>query len=67
MVKYIIFSNVKERCVFLGGHETKRGNKKILEFNFDTESWTEVGTTKWTRTNHAVSVVSFDDYEKWCN
>ena len=39
----------------------------ILEFNYETESWTEVGTMKRSRTGHAVSVVPFDDYAKWCN
>ena len=40
---------------------------QILEFNFETESWTEIGTMKEGRDGHAVSVVSNDDYENWCN
>ena len=40
---------------------------QILEFNFETESWTEIGTMKEARYHHAVSIVSYDDYAKWCN
>ena len=40
---------------------------KTLEFNSETESWTEIGTMKEKRYQHAVSVVSYTDYAKWCN
>ena len=39
----------------------------ILEFNYEIETWTEIGTIKEAREAHAVSVVSYDDYAKWCN
>ena len=47
---------------FDGGHK-----KEILEFNHETESWIVIGAMKEPRENHAVSLVSIDDYEKWCN
>ena len=39
----------------------------ILEFNHETESWTVIGAMKEKRRRHGVSVVSSEDYEKWCN
>ena len=41
--------------------------KDILEFNQETDSWTVIGAMKEDKYGHAVSVVSIDDYEKWCN
>ena len=41
--------------------------KEILEFNQETESWTVIGAMKEPRENHAVSLVSIDHYDKWCN
>ena len=40
--------------------------KDILEFNQETESWTVIGAMKEPKSLHTVSVVSFDDYKKWC-
>ena len=39
----------------------------IFEFNYETETWSQIGTMKGTRFNHAVSLVSYDDYSNWCN
>ena len=54
------------RCISSGGDDqANKVNKEILEFNYETESWTVISSLpepKW-----AASVVSFDDYEKWCN
>ena len=63
-IVYYFCSKVKS--ISSGGHVVG-GNKKILEFNFDTESWTEIGTMMVARGRHAVSVVPYDDYAKWCN
>ena len=59
--------NVK--CIFSGGYVStgKFAGKDILEFNFQTESWTVIGAMKEPRLGHSVSVVSFEDYKKWCN
>ena len=35
-----------------------------MEFNQETETWTEIGTIKEERNQLAVSVVPFDDYAK---
>ena len=44
------------------------GNKKeILEFNYETESWTVIGAMKEQKRGVGVSVVSLDDFKKWCN
>ena len=57
-----------KRYIYSGGAAEGRPSlNTILEFNYETESWTEIGTMKEKRINHAVSVVSYDDYAKWCN
>ena len=48
-----------------GVHRDER--KEILEFNPETESWTAIGVMKEPRSQFAMTVVSFNDYEKWCN
>ena len=50
-----------------GGKGDGQERKEIFEFNYDTETWTVIGAMKETRRGHAVSVVPFKDYEKWCN
>ena len=57
--------------IFLGGRYVNSARKlvdvnKIFEFNYETESWTEIGTMNENRGNPGVSVVSYDDYAKWC-
>ena len=56
--------NVK--CISSGGNSQKK-LKDILEFNLLTESWTVIGAMKEPRLAHSGSVVSFEDYKKWCN
>ena len=53
--------------VSLGGADDEPLNKNILEFNQETESWTVIGAMKEQKKSYAVSIVSFDDYKKWCN
>ena len=57
--------------MFSGGRSgtipSGKARKEILEFNYETETWTVIGAMKETRREHAVSAVSFKDYEKWCN
>ena len=61
-IKYI-------KCISSGGTQVQGDAVMIdiLEFNHATESWTVIGAMKEKRRRHGVSVVSFDDYEKWCN
>ena len=56
-------------CISPGGHGGISGGVKreILEFNQETESWSVIGAMKEGRYNHGVSLVSIDDYKKWCN
>ena len=58
----------KNKCISSGGKNYAGSFKKeILEFNLQTESWTEIGLMKEPEETHAVSVVSFEDFKKWCN
>ena len=45
----------------------RNDRKEILEFNHEAGSWTVIGEMKESREYHAVSLGSFNDYEKWCN
>ena len=60
------FINIESKIVFVGGQSITKTLKKILEFNFETESWTEIGSMKEERFAHAVSAVVYEDYVKWC-
>ena len=59
----IVHTNVIK--YFLGGHTTNDLNN-IFEFNNETEAWTEIGSMKETRRHHRLTIVSYDDYAKWC-
>ena len=48
-----------------GGHHTRDLNN-IFEFNKETEAWTEIGSMKERRRHHRLTIVSYDDYAKWC-
>ena len=38
----------------------------IEEYNPENEEWLRIGSMKNARYEHAVSVVSFEDYADWC-
>ena len=38
----------------------------VLEFNKETETWSEVGHMIRTESKHAVAVVNFTDFRDWC-
>ena len=61
------------RSISSGGYDGTPGGAKgesilrnILEFDQEAESWTEVGKMQEGRAEFAVSVVSYNDYAKWC-
>ena len=58
-------------CILSGGSLGPSGGyssrEEILEFNQETESWIVIGAMKEPRKLLAVSVISFDEYENWCN
>ena len=39
----------------------------ILEYNHETEEWTEIGAMREARESLSVTIVNFDDYAQWCN
>ena len=41
-------------------------NNDILEYDPETEEWTQIGTMREARYGHAVSVVDFRDYAEFC-
>ena len=69
--RVVLFGNsflccLNVKCISSGGNSPKK-LKDILEFNLLTESWTVIGAMKEPRLAHSGSVVSFEDYKKWCN
>merc|ERR1711971_202316 len=59
-------ASISNRVLLFGGYGGGL-RKEIVEFNQETESWTVIGEMKEGKFSTAVSVVSFDDYKKWCN
>ena len=50
----------------LGGYDGSSRRSNILEYNPGTERWQDIGTMKEARSNHAVTIVSLEDYAAWC-
>ena len=42
------------------------GGSKVLEFNKETNDWTEIGPFLEAQNHHAASVVRIDDFKAWC-
>ena len=62
-----IYFMEKIKCISSGGLDNRnRNQEEILEFNLQTESWAVIGEMKQPIEHDAVSIVSSDDYEKWC-
>ena len=38
----------------------------ILEYNITDDSYTQIGTMTQARNSHAISVVKYEDFSKWC-
>ena len=55
-----------KRYFSTGGQYSGGYKKDILEFIPETESWTLIGEMKESKKYHALSVVSFQDYENDC-
>ena len=51
---------------FVNGTDNNPSNK-ILEFNPETEEWTEIGAMKVATGDHGLSIVDYKDYEGMCN
>jgi len=65
-------ATINNRVLSFGGYDgdtPSGGNfrKEVFEFNPETETWSVIGKMKESRRFHAVSVISFENYEKWCN
>ena len=49
-----------------GKHSDWSTRNEILEYNPGTKNWTQIGTMKEARARHTVSVVNYEDYDKYC-
>ena len=53
--------------MILGGRDDENNSlDSILEFDAETETFTEVGHMQKTRYAHAVTVVKIEHYLEWC-
>ena len=51
----------------LGGNDIDNNpSNKILEYNPETEVWTELGTMKVASGDHGLSIVDYEDYQGLC-
>ena len=51
----------------LGGYQKDVENvNTILEYNFDSNSFDTIGFMTEARSDHAISVVKYSDYSKYC-
>ena len=67
MVKqYQIEFDTLIKYMYLGGFDGSNIKNLIMEFNPENEKWVEIGSMKTGRYAHGVSVVSVDDYVRWC-
>ena len=49
-----------------GEDDTDNARNDILEYEPETEKWTQIGTMREARSGHGVSVVDFRDYVDSC-
>ena len=49
-----------------GADDWDNTSNDILEYDPETEEWTQIGTMREARYGHAVSVVDFRDYAEFC-
>ena len=53
---------------YSGGNDSNDiPSNKILEFNPETEVWTDIGTMKVATGDHGLSIVEYRDYADMCN
>ena len=50
-----------------GGHDGIRKLNNILQFDGETQQWTQIGTLKRKRHYHAASVIDVSKIEEYCN
>ena len=62
---YFSFSYIKNDAG--GNDKANNPSNKILEFNPETEVWTEIGAMKVATGDHGLSIVDYKDYEGMCN
>ena len=54
---------------FSGGQGVDVKGDNIIEYNHQNEEWQQIGTMTMKRSDHAVTVVNYDEYEDyaaWC-
>ena len=49
---------------YIGSHDVN--SDTILEYDIIGNSYTQIGTMAQGRGLHAISVVNYEDYSKWC-
>ena len=53
--------------ILLAGGSTNGGPvKTILEYDITRDSYSQIGSMTQARDSHAISVVRYEDFSKWC-
>ena len=52
--------------IILGGYGNGRIHNTILEYDITGDSFKEIGQMMADRQSHAISVVQYADFSKWC-
>ena len=63
------FKKFKSHDLITGGHDGDKGtfhHDDILDFSKETLAWTKIGILENGRYRHAVSVVNYSDFKKFC-
>ena len=71
LVWYVFSFNSNETKTLLlisGGHGkgVNSVSNAVFEFDQTSRNWTVIGATNIKRANHAVSVIKYSDFSKWC-
>jgi len=64
---YLRATVISNRVLLFGGFDGYNIKNSILEYNQETEKWFEIGSMRTGRYGHGVSVVSLDEYARWCH
>ena len=64
---FILFLPHPHICSIAGGWDANDEHEDtVLEFDKETETWSEVGHMMRAEGMHALSVVNFSDFADWC-
>ena len=58
---------MKKITLLAGGYDDVDEFDSILEYDITGDAFTQIGIMAQARDTHAVSVVQYEEYSKWCD